>query len=216
MDAKETRDQIVRDAKSSLILDAALKVFAEKGFHETHLEDIAAEAGFSKASLYNYYEDKEAIFLQILIRLHERILETLKKEIRSDRHIKDNIAAMARAIFTIYDENFSFSMSLSDLRSMSPTSLDKFRKHHEPLMARFSQYSKDLTDFSVSVFAAGRNRGEITSAIDDKTLALYVTWIMRGILCECKASGKISDVETNIKNIMDFLEHGMGFAKFPE
>jgi AcrR family transcriptional regulator len=78
MDAKENRDQIVRDAKSSLILDAALKMFAEKGFHETRLDDIAAAAGFSKASLYNYYADKEAIFLHIIIRMHEKIIEALK------------------------------------------------------------------------------------------------------------------------------------------
>ncbi len=78
LNPREAKDQLVRDAKSNLILDAALKTFAEKGYHETRLDDIAAAAGFSKASLYNYYEDKEEIFLHILIRMHEKILEVLK------------------------------------------------------------------------------------------------------------------------------------------
>lgn len=134
---KEVRDQMVHDAKTNLILDAALKVFSEKGYHETRLEDIAAGAGFSKASLYNYYEDKEAIFLQILIRMHEKIVDSLIGEIVENRHIKDNLTAILRAIFKIYSENFSFSMSMADLKSMAPSSLEKFQEHHQELMARF-------------------------------------------------------------------------------
>jgi AcrR family transcriptional regulator len=213
MDAKETRDQIVRDAKSSLILDAALKMFAEKGYHETRLDDIALAAGFSKASLYNYYEDKEAIFLHIMIRLHERIIDALNAEIKPERNIKENIAAMARAIFKIYDESFSFSLSLSDIRTMSPTSLDKFQQHHEKLMTHFKQHSKELTDLSVAVFSGSRKKGEIQTQIDDKTLAMYLTWIVRGMLCECKEAGKVGDIESHVRNIMEFLEKGIGFTQ---
>jgi AcrR family transcriptional regulator len=211
MDAKENRDQVVRDAKSSLILDAALKVFAEKGFHETRLDDIAATAGFSKASLYNYYEDKESIFLHILIRMHEKIIEAFKTEIQKDRHIKDNLTAMATAIFKIYNENFSFSMSMSDLKTMAPISIEKFQKHHELLMSRFKQHSKVIKELSVSVFAIARQRGEITTPIADATLAQYVESLMRSEFCDCKMAGKIGDEEKRVRNIMEFLANGIGF-----
>lgn len=212
MDAKETRDQIVRDAKSSLILDAAIKVFAEKGFHETRLDDIAAAAGFSKASLYNYYEDKEAIFLHILIRMHEKIVESMKAEIHKDRHLRENLAAMIKAILKIYSENFSFSMSMTDVKTMGPISMDKFQKHHEHLMSRFKQYNKELTDLSLSIFSIARQRGEIKTPVDDKTLALFVTSLMRGVLIDCKVMGKIGDIERNFGNIMEFLTNGLDFV----
>jgi len=54
LDCKEKRKQLVRDTKTSLILDAALEVLSQKGYYETRLEDIAEKAGFSKSALYRY------------------------------------------------------------------------------------------------------------------------------------------------------------------
>ena len=44
------------------LLAAALRVFAEKGFAAARLDDVAREAGVSKAALYLYFESKQAIF----------------------------------------------------------------------------------------------------------------------------------------------------------
>ncbi len=44
------------------ILDAALTVFAERGYEAARLEDMAARAGVAKGTLYLYFKDKEALF----------------------------------------------------------------------------------------------------------------------------------------------------------
>lgn len=44
------------------LLAAALRVFSERGFAASRLEDVAREAGISKAALYLYFESKQAIF----------------------------------------------------------------------------------------------------------------------------------------------------------
>ena len=49
-------------ARPGEIVDAALEVFAEKGFAAAKLDDIARRAGISKATLYLYFETKEEIF----------------------------------------------------------------------------------------------------------------------------------------------------------
>ena len=49
-------------ARPQEILDAALSLFAEKGFAATRLEEIAARAGVSKGTIYLYFESKEAVF----------------------------------------------------------------------------------------------------------------------------------------------------------
>lgn len=49
------------DARPDEILDAALAVFAERGFDAARMDDIAAEAGVSKGALYLYFESKEAL-----------------------------------------------------------------------------------------------------------------------------------------------------------
>jgi AcrR family transcriptional regulator len=56
----------IRKEKRELILDSALELFAEKGFHTTSVEQIAKKAGISKGLTYNYFESKNAILDAIL------------------------------------------------------------------------------------------------------------------------------------------------------
>jgi AcrR family transcriptional regulator len=51
-----------KEARPAEILDAALKVFAEKGFAGTRMEDIAARAGVTKGTIYLYFDNKDAVF----------------------------------------------------------------------------------------------------------------------------------------------------------
>jgi AcrR family transcriptional regulator len=49
-------------ARRQAILDAALTIFAERGFEAARLDDVAAKAGVAKGTLYLYFKDKEALF----------------------------------------------------------------------------------------------------------------------------------------------------------
>jgi len=49
------------------IVDAALVCFTERGFHATAVEEIAAGADTSRATLYQYFESKEAIFVELML-----------------------------------------------------------------------------------------------------------------------------------------------------
>jgi AcrR family transcriptional regulator len=51
-----------KDARPAELLEAALDVFAEKGFAAARMEDIAARAGASKGTVYLYFPSKEAVF----------------------------------------------------------------------------------------------------------------------------------------------------------
>ncbi|MEV0245904.1 TetR/AcrR family transcriptional regulator [Nocardia sp. NPDC050712] len=50
-----------RAARQEEILDAAVKVFARKGFAASRIEDVAAEAGIAKGSVYLYFESRNAL-----------------------------------------------------------------------------------------------------------------------------------------------------------
>ena len=58
-------------ARRNQILDAAIKVFAEKGFHGSTIKDIAREAGIADGTIYIYFENKMALMLGILDRMNE-------------------------------------------------------------------------------------------------------------------------------------------------
>ena len=51
-----------KDTRPAELLDAALAVFADKGFTAARMEDIAARAGAAKGTLYLYFPSKEAVF----------------------------------------------------------------------------------------------------------------------------------------------------------
>lgn len=54
-----------REAKRILIVEAAIGVFASKGYHATKMQDIADELSIAKGTLYEYYIDKEDLFLAV-------------------------------------------------------------------------------------------------------------------------------------------------------
>ena len=55
-----------KDVRPGEILEAALKLFVEKGFRATKMEDIAREAGVTKGTPYLYYQNKEEIFKAVV------------------------------------------------------------------------------------------------------------------------------------------------------
>jgi AcrR family transcriptional regulator len=57
-----------REETRELVLTAAARVFAKRGFHATSLDAIAEEAGFSRGAVYYNFADKEELFLELLDR----------------------------------------------------------------------------------------------------------------------------------------------------
>jgi AcrR family transcriptional regulator len=55
-----------KEARPQEILDAALSVFAEKGYAATRMEDIAVRAGLTKGTIYLYFDGKEAVFKSLV------------------------------------------------------------------------------------------------------------------------------------------------------
>lgn len=69
------------DDKRRLILDAALRVFAERGFHGTSVPEVAEAAGVGTGTLYRYFEHKEALVNEVYrdakLRLRATLLDGL-------------------------------------------------------------------------------------------------------------------------------------------
>lgn len=66
-----TRRERQMEARLEQILDAAARLFAERGFHRTTTKDIAQAADVAEGTLYNYFETKNDLLFAILERLSE-------------------------------------------------------------------------------------------------------------------------------------------------
>ncbi len=76
----------IRAEKRQLILDKSLELFANNGYHSTSISKIANLAGISKGLIYNYFESKEDILLQLINRVFKEIIKDL--DINNDRIIE--------------------------------------------------------------------------------------------------------------------------------
>jgi TetR/AcrR family transcriptional regulator len=77
------------------ILDAALRLFIEKGYANTRAEDVAALAGVSKGTVYVYYENKDALFRAVV---SENIVPILKE---FQQLLSDSVLP-SEALFQLY------------------------------------------------------------------------------------------------------------------
>lgn len=80
------------------ILDAALVRFAQYGFRRTSMEDIAAEAGVSRAALYLQFDNKEAIFRALSEALHERALAAAIAALAGGEALEDRLRTAVEAL----------------------------------------------------------------------------------------------------------------------
>src|SRR2546423_12785073 len=71
-----------QEDKRRLILDAAVRVFARKGFHASRVGDIAEEAGVAHGLLYHYFRSKEEV-LETIFREAWEVLATETDRIES-------------------------------------------------------------------------------------------------------------------------------------
>jgi len=65
------------------ILEAALEVFARKGYHRAAVDDIVRGSGTSKGAVYHHFPNKEALFLALVEDLAERMAAAVAQAIAS-------------------------------------------------------------------------------------------------------------------------------------
>jgi AcrR family transcriptional regulator len=81
-------------ARREQILGAATRVFAEKGFSRATTREVAREAGVSEGTIYNYFEDKEALLMAIM--------DTLNETERRAEDFREGLATDFQGFFEAY------------------------------------------------------------------------------------------------------------------
>lgn len=63
------RDELRSDRRRTQILDAAARVFADRGYHRTTVRDVAREAGIADGTIYLYFTSKQELLLALIAQL---------------------------------------------------------------------------------------------------------------------------------------------------
>ena len=78
------------------ILDAAVACFAKRGFHQTSMHDISAEAGISVGLIYRYFHNKEAVIAAMADRHKKQIHEILERA-RQAANLRESLETLFTA-----------------------------------------------------------------------------------------------------------------------
>jgi AcrR family transcriptional regulator len=71
-----------REIRENLIIDAARSVFGTKTYDQVSMNEIAKAAGIAKSSIYTYFSNQEALFVETAFRDTEQFIAVLKKRIQ--------------------------------------------------------------------------------------------------------------------------------------
>lgn len=96
------------------ILDAALDLFAEKGFHATSVDQIAKRAGVSKGLTYNYFSSKEELLVAIIDNTSSEMMKVARNHLASAGYqiaLRDMLAQLG-AMLTTRKKLLAFQLSL--------------------------------------------------------------------------------------------------------
>ena len=87
------------------ILGAALDVFAERGFHNASMEEIAERALLTRVSLYNHFGDKLALLQALLTSKSEELVTRIDEAVRDVEATDARLAAMVRETLAFQEAN---------------------------------------------------------------------------------------------------------------
>jgi TetR/AcrR family transcriptional regulator, cholesterol catabolism regulator len=160
-----------KEEKRTRIREAAVKLFAEKGFENTTTRDIAGAAGINNAALYYYFDSKEQLLYQILEEVMRTGLERITEIELSPRPLKEKLALTLRIHTTAAVDFDKMKMLVHDQRSLSPD-------HREELNQKQSEYVSRL----IAILKQLQDQGEMLDL--DLTVCAYaffgmVSWAYR-------------------------------------
>lgn len=161
-----------REIRIKKITNAAMEIFLKKGYENTTMEEIAANAGMSKGGLYHYFKSKDVILLFVNQKINQQI-EDIMYEAMKMPSVKKGIL--------FYMENYlKYWLEHPKETSFLFLSVTKILENNE-LLEYYQQYTVDYIAFLESVFNMGIQQSEFEPH-NVRTSAISLMAALDGVL----------------------------------
>jgi|YelNatPaOPRAMG01_1025707.scaffolds.fasta_scaffold00016_83 AcrR family transcriptional regulator len=133
----------LREERRKSIMEAAIRLFAERGYHETKMDDVAELAGLSKGAIYLYYKSKEDLFCALLEEKARQLLPTLQSVAERATSVEGLVSDLVYTQLTLRQDNmdlfriFHAQQPRADLRWQR--SFEQIRLHLEQFVASLAE-----------------------------------------------------------------------------
>ncbi|MFL0268759.1 TetR/AcrR family transcriptional regulator [Candidatus Clostridium radicumherbarum] len=95
------RKEKEKEIRRKDIIEAAERIFFTKGYDNSTMDDVAKEAEFSKRTVYVYFNSKEQIYFEIMIKGYKLLINMLKNKLQKEKAINaiEEIRQMALILY---------------------------------------------------------------------------------------------------------------------
>jgi AcrR family transcriptional regulator len=128
------------------ILGVARDVFAKRGYHQTTIEDIVAEAGVARGTYYLYFEDKRAVFSELIDRFSSKIAMAIMRIAIDDpaRPVAEQVRSNIRAIIGVcLAERAMTKMLIMDTAGIDPAFDRKLATFYDQVVELLEESLRD-------------------------------------------------------------------------
>ena len=94
-------------------MDAAIRLFSEKGFEKTSVDELAKEAGVGKSTIYGYFHTKNEIFLAFCEDQVDFVFTDLAQKRDPDASLQEQLLTLFMGQFRYVTKNFNFGRILA-------------------------------------------------------------------------------------------------------
>ncbi|MGB5822706.1 MAG: TetR/AcrR family transcriptional regulator, partial [Proteocatella sp.] len=95
-----------KEIRRNDIIDASEKMFFSKGYDAATMEDIAREAEFSKRTVYVYFNSKEQLYFEIMVRGYKILILMVEKDLKDlkGKNALDEIKQIGKTLYKFNNE----------------------------------------------------------------------------------------------------------------
>ena len=194
----QERKQRERERRRQQIIVAAKRVFSEKGYSKSTMEDIAREAELSPGTLYLYFKNKDELYASLSLRILQYLnirLEDVKKEKDIEPRLK--IAAIKEALFDVYQFDPMILINMFHLQSS-----ETLKNLSSPLLENITELSRNSLTILAEIFKD--DSGQENFASHHPTAIADIVWsLFTGVVLWEESKRMIDNEKDFLKQTLD-------------
>jgi AcrR family transcriptional regulator len=196
---KVSRKEREKLARRSEILKAARRIFAEKGLHETTLDDIAVKAELAKGTIYGYFENKDDLFFSVLEEAIGNLENVVQKTCQSDLPPQEKMLNLVKTMLSLFEKN-------EDLMQLMTRNQPGQLMHK--MQEKMQNHFKNLIKSVSGVLQEGIRQGLFGKIDTEKAAAAFFNLIHGNAMSSFWNKRKIYNKE-DLEFMANFYLHGI-------
>jgi AcrR family transcriptional regulator len=182
------------------IIEAAMKVFSEKGLEKARVDDIVAESGLSKGAVYWYFKSKDEIIQAVFDQFLDLDQQGLKLLVQQPGTVRQRMLDYLLMMVEAVAQN----QSLLPLAYQFYAAALRQRR----LQDYFQRYYQIYADLIGQLVHQGIERGELKT-IDEKAVATQLVAMVEGMFLLWFVYGQDFDPERFVRSLIDTVFDGL-------